>query len=206
MTILTKKDQQMALRIVTFLKAPGLMNEFIEAQAGAVLAGAAAAFTGLLRAADLGGAAASPLPHAVRTDKGVSARAEVRVEMNFGISLGMEEGEFLEDFYYPDLTPVGKYHVMNTQYLGLPDALPRYTAMLRELSFVTDDAVLKKINRGCTTADAARALRRLKDACFKVDIHLMPNLPGSSLAQDAVWWRVLKARGGAEINHWVWCT
>ena len=82
-------------------------------------------------------------PHAVRTDKGVSARAEVRAEMNFGISLGMEEGEFLEDFYYPDWTPVGKYHEMNTQYLGLPDALPRYTAMLRELSFVTDDAVLK---------------------------------------------------------------
>ena len=32
----------------------------------------------------------------------------------------------------------------------------------------TDDNVLKKINRGCTTAHAATALRRLKDACYKV--------------------------------------
>ena len=47
MTIL-KKDQKTVFKncygyIVTFLKAPGLMNEFIEAQAGAVLAGAAQA-------------------------------------------------------------------------------------------------------------------------------------------------------------------
>lgn len=31
----------------------------------------------------------------------------------------------------------------------------------------TDEAILKKINRGCTTLDATTALRRLKDACFK---------------------------------------
>jgi histone acetyltransferase (RNA polymerase elongator complex component) len=49
----------------------------------------------------------------------------------------------------------------------------------------TDDAILKKINRGCTNSDASRAIRLLKDACFKVDIHLMPNLPGASPAADA---------------------
>ena len=48
----------------------------------------------------------------------------------------------------------------------------------------TDDAVLRRINRGCTTADAAAALRMLKDCCYKVDIHLMPNLPGSSPGMD----------------------
>ena len=53
MTILTKKDQKMVLRIVTFLKAPGLMNEFIEAQAGAVLAGAAQAGAQRLQLNDL---------------------------------------------------------------------------------------------------------------------------------------------------------
>jgi radical SAM superfamily enzyme YgiQ (UPF0313 family) len=44
----------------------------------------------------------------------------------------------------------------------------------------TDDTILKRINRGCTTADAKRAIRLLKDACYKIDIHLMPNLPGAS--------------------------
>ena len=45
----------------------------------------------------------------------------------------------------------------------------------------TNDAILKKINRGCTTADACRAVRLLKDACFKIDFHLMPDLPGAFL-------------------------
>ena len=56
----------------------------------------------------------------------------------------------------------------------------------------TDDTVLKKINRGCYTADTIAALALLKDACYKVDIHLMPNLPGSSIAIDtAMFERVL---------------
>lgn len=48
----------------------------------------------------------------------------------------------------------------------------------------TDDTILKKINRGCTHADAARAFQLLKDACYKIDIHLMPNLPGSTVEID----------------------
>ena len=43
----------------------------------------------------------------------------------------------------------------------------------------TSDSILKQINRGCTTADAIRAIRLLKDSCYKIDIHLMPNLPGA---------------------------
>ena len=58
MTILKKKDQKTVFKncygyIVTFLKAPGLMNEFIEAQAGAVLAGAAQAGAQRLQLNDL---------------------------------------------------------------------------------------------------------------------------------------------------------
>ena len=48
----------------------------------------------------------------------------------------------------------------------------------------TDDKVLKKINRGHTIAAAYDAIKLLKDNGYKVDIHLMPNLPGSSHEQD----------------------
>lgn len=48
----------------------------------------------------------------------------------------------------------------------------------------TSDRILKKINRQSTLADTKRAIRLLKEACFKIDIHLMPNLPGSSPEED----------------------
>ncbi|DAZ93299.1 TPA: hypothetical protein N0F65_012465 [Lagenidium giganteum] len=48
----------------------------------------------------------------------------------------------------------------------------------------TDDEILKKINRGCTTADAINAMTLLRDCCYKTDIHLMPNLPGSDPEKD----------------------
>ena len=66
----------------------------------------------------------------------------------------------------------------------------------------TDDAVLKKINRGCTTVDAATALRRLKDACFKVDVHLMPNLPGASLAADQAMFERMLRDEALQADQW----
>ena len=45
----------------------------------------------------------------------------------------------------------------------------------------TDDRLLRKINRGHGVAHVAVALARLKDACFKVDVHLMPQLPTATL-------------------------
>ena len=48
----------------------------------------------------------------------------------------------------------------------------------------TDDSVLEKINRGCTNADAVRAVRLLKNSGFKIDFHLMPDLPGSTPKLD----------------------
>jgi len=50
----------------------------------------------------------------------------------------------------------------------------------------TNDKVLKRINRGCTTQDAKDAIKLLKDNGFKVDIHLMPDLPGSTPELDRV--------------------
>ena len=48
----------------------------------------------------------------------------------------------------------------------------------------TDNRILKKLNRGCYIEDTQNAIRLLKDSCFKVDIHLMPDLPGSSFQKD----------------------
>lgn len=48
----------------------------------------------------------------------------------------------------------------------------------------THDDVLTKINRGCDDAALVRCISLLKDSCYKLDIHIMPNLPGSSLEMD----------------------
>ncbi len=66
----------------------------------------------------------------------------------------------------------------------------------------TDDAVLAKVNRGCTTADAHRALRLLKDAAFKVDVHLMPNLPGASVPQDREMFRAMLHDERLQADQW----
>ena len=66
----------------------------------------------------------------------------------------------------------------------------------------TDDRVLSLVNRGCTTADAERAIRLLKDNCFKVDIHLMPDLPGSSLAQDKAMFDHVKSTPSLRADQW----
>jgi len=41
----------------------------------------------------------------------------------------------------------------------------------------TDDRILYRINRRCNSKHAIKAIKMLKDCCFKVDIHLMPDLP-----------------------------
>ena len=47
-----------------------------------------------------------------------------------------------------------------------------------------DDRVLLKNRRGHTVTATITATRRLKQAGFKVHYHLMPNLPGSTVAKD----------------------
>lgn len=41
----------------------------------------------------------------------------------------------------------------------------------------TDNNVLERINRGCTLKQIETASKRLLDACFKWDAHIMPDLP-----------------------------
>ena len=48
----------------------------------------------------------------------------------------------------------------------------------------TNNAVLKKIMRGHTIERAYEAIKLLKNNCYKVDIHIMPNLPGATVEMD----------------------
>ena len=47
-----------------------------------------------------------------------------------------------------------------------------------------DNQVLKKINRGHTIETSLWSVQYLKDNCFKLDIHIMPDLPGSDPLMD----------------------
>jgi ELP3 family radical SAM enzyme/protein acetyltransferase len=47
-----------------------------------------------------------------------------------------------------------------------------------------DDAILKGMNRKCYTKDTIHAIKLLKQAAFKVVVHLMPDLPNSTPEQD----------------------
>ena len=48
----------------------------------------------------------------------------------------------------------------------------------------TDDAILRAVNRGCLHRHTVAALAMLRNNCFKVDIHIMPNLPTSTPEKD----------------------
>lgn len=48
----------------------------------------------------------------------------------------------------------------------------------------TNNNVLKKINRGHDIECVYKAIKLLKENCYKIDIHLMPNLPASSYEID----------------------
>ena len=47
-----------------------------------------------------------------------------------------------------------------------------------------DNKILKLINRGHKVEDSIQAIRILKNNAFKVDIHVMPDLPGSNPEKD----------------------
>lgn len=54
-----------------------------------------------------------------------------------------------------------------------------------------DDEILKKINRRCYLKHTKRAIKLLLDNCFKVAVHYMPDLPGSSPEKDIEMWEQL---------------
>ncbi|CAK9043597.1 tRNA uridine(34) acetyltransferase (Elongator complex protein 3 homolog) (DmcElp3) [Durusdinium trenchii] len=70
----------------------------------------------------------------------------------------------------------------------------------------TDDEILKYINRGHDRAAAVKATRLLKMCGFKVDIHLMPDLPNSDtekLGQVFGWISEVVLHGDElQADHW----
>jgi len=48
----------------------------------------------------------------------------------------------------------------------------------------TDDEILRQVNRRCYLKHTIRAVKLLRESCYKFDIHLMPNLPGASKEKD----------------------
>ncbi len=53
------------------------------------------------------------------------------------------------------------------------------------------DEVLKKVKRGHDTEATKKAIKRLKNAGFKVDLHIMPGLPGSTKEMDIEMFKIL---------------
>lgn len=66
----------------------------------------------------------------------------------------------------------------------------------------TDDDILRTINRGCTTADAVKAFQLLKDCCFKIDIHLMPDLPTSTPERDLAMFDYVLDSEDLQADQW----
>lgn len=56
-----------------------------------------------------------------------------------------------------------------------------------------DDRILALNRRGCTVEDTVEASRLLRDRGMKVGFHVMPNLPGATLADDRAMFRDLFA-------------
>jgi len=66
----------------------------------------------------------------------------------------------------------------------------------------TDDAILDKISREHTLKETIDALKLLKDNCFKVDIHLMPNLPGASVEIDEKMFKRVLTDPQLQADQW----
>lgn len=87
----------------------------------------------------------------------------------------------------------GQLHIIGITLETRPDTITideikkfrRYNATRIQLGVQhTDNFVLKKINRGHNIECVYKAIRMLKENGYKVDIHLMPNLPGASPDKD----------------------
>jgi ELP3 family radical SAM enzyme/protein acetyltransferase len=66
----------------------------------------------------------------------------------------------------------------------------------------TDDIILKKINRGHGLSETINAIKLLKNACFKIDVHLMPNLPFSSPVKDSSMFESMLNNEDLQVDQW----
>ncbi|EDO08558.1 histone acetyltransferase ELP3 family protein [Babesia bovis T2Bo] len=66
----------------------------------------------------------------------------------------------------------------------------------------TDNKVLKHVNRGHDVEASIHAIRLLKENCYKVDIHLMPDLPSSSPELDMVMFERVLSDESLQADQW----
>jgi hypothetical protein len=94
-----------------------------------------------------------------------------------------------------EINETAKIHIIGLTLETRPDTITideianfrRYNCTRIQLGVQhTHNTVLKKINRGHTIECAYDAIKLLKNNCYKVDIHIMPNLPGASYDIDKV--------------------
>ena len=92
-----------------------------------------------------------------------------------------------------EINETAKVHIIGLTLETRPDTITieeianfrRYNCTRIQLGVQhTNNAVLKKIMRGHTIERAYDAIKMLKNNCYKVDIHIMPNLPGASFEID----------------------
>lgn len=88
-----------------------------------------------------------------------------------------------------------RYRIIGLTLETRPDRItPQEIARLRELGCTrvemgvqsVDDRILKKCRRGHDSAAVGRATRLLKDAGYKCDYHMMPQLPGATPRSDVL--------------------
>lgn len=66
----------------------------------------------------------------------------------------------------------------------------------------TDDEILEKVNRECTQKEIMSAIELLKDEGFKVDIHIMPDLPFSTIEKDYEMFKILLEDPRYRADQW----
>lgn len=66
----------------------------------------------------------------------------------------------------------------------------------------TDYKILKKINRKCYLPDIIKAIKLLKDACYKIDIHLMTQLPLATPESDHGMFNEVLTSPDLQVDQW----
>ncbi|AFZ79029.1 histone acetyltransferase, ELP3 family member protein [Theileria equi strain WA] len=66
----------------------------------------------------------------------------------------------------------------------------------------TNDSVLEYVNRGHTIHDSINAIYLLKENCFKVDIHIMPDLPSSNVQMDFEMFDLILSSDLLQADQW----
>ncbi|KAK1443898.1 histone acetyltransferase-related protein [Babesia gibsoni] len=110
-----------------------------------------------------------------------------------------------------DLNEKGECRIIGLTLETRPDRItPREIKNLRKFGCTrvqlgiqhVNDEVLEYVNRGHTVADTMKALYLLKENCYKVDIHIMPDLPSSNPDMDLEMFAKILSDEGLQADQW----